>query len=206
MNASLSAPSTRNAPQTWHVSHRSAKTLVLVFVAPTPHAQSGITIQTVSVILGLKEMLSKPATEKQHVRFKIPCHMEIFKFTFLAPPVSTIYVDPCNPSPCGSNAVCETRNRGGSCRCIPEYFGDPYVACRPECVVHSDCPSNKACQRNKCVDPCPGTCGVNARCSVKNHVPVCTCIDGYIGDPFTSCRLKPRRKMTFMYSIFCMTS
>jgi hypothetical protein len=27
-----------------------------------------------------------------------------------------------------------------------------------------------------------------------NHVPTCTCIQGYIGDPFTSCRLKPIRK------------
>ena len=103
-------------------------------------------------------------------------------------------VDPCNPSPCGSNAVCQTRNRAAACQCIPEYFGDPYVACRPECVVHSDCPSNKACQRNKCIDPCPGTCGINAECRVMNHVPICTCIEGYIGDPFTACRLKPLSK------------
>ena len=147
------------------------------------------------VILDMKEMPSKRATEKQHVRtIFLREKTQLLKTLFPAPPISTVYVDPCSPSPCGSNAVCETRNRAGSCRCIPEYFGDPYVACRPECVVHSDCPSNKACQRNKCVDPCPGTCGINARCSVKNHVPVCTCIDGYIGDPFTSCRLKPLRK------------
>ena len=37
LNASPSAPSTRNAPQTWHVSHRSAKTLVLECVALLPH-------------------------------------------------------------------------------------------------------------------------------------------------------------------------
>ena len=73
----------------------------------------------------------------------------------------------------------------------PDYFGDPYVACRPECVVNSDCPSNKACQNMHCVDPCPGICGVNAICSVLNHIPTCTCYEGYIGDPFTACRRKP---------------
>ena len=103
-------------------------------------------------------------------------------------------IDPCNPSPCGSNAVCNRQRNAGSCQCIPEYFGDPYVACRPECVVHSDCPSNKACQRNKCIDPCPGTCGINAECQVRSHSPTCTCIPNYIGDPFTACRLKPLRE------------
>ena len=106
------------------------------------------------------------------------------------PPV-TESVDPCNPSPCGSNAVCQRRSRAAACQCIPEYFGDPYVACRPECVVNSDCPSNKACQRNKCIDPCPGTCGINAVCNVRSHIAMCTCLAGYEGDPFTSCRLKP---------------
>ena len=98
------------------------------------------------------------------------------------------------PTPCGSNAICQERNKAASCQCIPEYFGDPYVACRPECVVNSDCPSNKACQRNKCVDPCPGTCGINAQCDVRNHVPTCTCLEGYIGDPFVECRRKPLSK------------
>ena len=116
---------------------------------------------------------------------------------FVAPPPVTRPIDPCNPSPCGSNAVCNDRNRAAACQCLPEYFGDPYVACRPECVVNSDCPSDKSCQRNKCIDPCPGTCGINAQCRVMNHVPTCTCIEGYIGDPFTSCRLKPIRKCMF---------
>ena len=113
---------------------------------------------------------------------------------FFAAPVPVEIINPCNPSPCGSNANCQERNGAGSCRCIPDYFGDPYVACRPECVVNSDCPSNKACQNLHCVDPCPGTCGVNAICSVLNHIPTCTCFEGYIGDPFTACRRKPIRK------------
>lgn len=40
-----------------------------------------------------------------------------------------------------------------------------YEGCRPECVLSSDCPSDKACIRNKCKDPCPGVCGLNAECS-----------------------------------------
>ena len=109
--------------------------------------------------------------------------------------VPTETLDPCNPSPCGSNALCIDRNqRAAACQCITDYFGDPYVACRPECIVNSDCPSNKACQNNKCGDPCPGTCGINAACLVVSHIPTCMCIPGYIGDPFTECRLKPLRK------------
>ena len=106
-------------------------------------------------------------------------------------------IDPCNPSPCGSNAVCNTRggnNRAAACQCIPEYFGDPYVACRPECLVNSDCPTTKQCRNLRCVDPCPGLCGTNAYCQVANHLPVCVCNQGYIGDPFVSCRRPPLRK------------
>ena len=118
---------------------------------------------------------------------------------FISALIPTEVVDPCNPSPCGSNAVCQNRNRAAACQCIPEYFGDPYVACRPECVVNSDCPSDKACQRNKCIDPCPGTCGINAECRVLNHVPSCTCIVGYIGDPFNACRQPPLSKFEFAF-------
>ena len=100
-------------------------------------------------------------------------------------------VDPCNPTPCGDNAVCSQQRSAAACRCIPEYFGDPYVACRPECVINADCPTNKQCRNLHCVDPCPGLCGSNANCQVANHIPVCVCNQGYIGDPFVSCRRPP---------------
>ena len=93
--------------------------------------------------------------------------------------------------PCGINAVCTQR----SCQCIPDYIGDPYVACRPECTVNKDCPSTKTCQHLHCVDPYPNAhCGYNAQCQVVNHIPNCVCLSGYIGDPFTACRLPPKRK------------
>lgn len=104
------------------------------------------------------------------------------------------HVDPCNPSPCGQNARCIARNGAGSCQCFPEYFGNPYEGCRPECVLDSDCASNLACQNMKCRDPCPGTCGQNAICNVLNHVPRCSCITGYEGDPYRSCSPVKQRK------------
>lgn len=99
-------------------------------------------------------------------------------------------INPCNPSPCGSNAVCREQFGAGSCQCLPDYFGNPYEGCRPECVVNSDCPSNRACRQNKCVDPCPGVCGQNAQCQVVNHAPNCVCHVGYTGNPFQFCRIQ----------------
>ena len=113
---------------------------------------------------------------------------------FSAPVIPTQRPDPCNPSPCGQNALCSNRNGAAACTCIQDYFGDPYVACRPECTINADCPSNKACKNLHCIDPCPGLCGVNAQCKVINHIPTCTCVEGYIGDPFTTCSLRPIRK------------
>lgn len=106
-------------------------------------------------------------------------------------PARVEYLDPCNPSPCGQNAVCSSRQGAAACTCIKDYFGDPYVACRPECVTNADCPNDKACRNLHCTDPCPGTCGVNAVCRTLNHSPTCTCFEGYEGDPFSACRLRP---------------
>lgn len=114
------------------------------------------------------------------------CNRYIICKYFSEQPVET---DPCNPSPCGPNAKCDN----GICTCIPEYQGDPYNGCRPECVLSNDCPRDKACIRNKCIDPCPGTCGQNAECAVVNHVPICTCIPGYEGNAFIICSKKQGR-------------
>lgn len=107
--------------------------------------------------------------------------------------------DPCNPSPCGSNAICKERNGAGACTCLPEYFGDPYTVCRPECVTNSDCPRDKACVNNKCKDPCPGICGINAECIVSNHAPSCSCLPGYTGNPLSSCRAPVPRKLFYFH-------
>lgn len=113
---------------------------------------------------------------------------------------------PCSPSPCGINAICHERNDGaGSCVCLPEYFGDPYFECRPECIMNSDCPHNRACFNKKCVDPCPGTCGLNAECRVNNHSPSCYCLPGFIGNPVSSCYEKPPSEISNIFLLLLKT-
>lgn len=106
-----------------------------------------------------------------------------FFFVLNLPAVEPVQADNCNPSPCGPNSQC----KDGICTCLPDYQGDPYRGCRPECVLNDDCPRDKACIRNKCKDPCPGTCGQNALCEVINHIPICSCPDGMSGNPFLQC-------------------
>lgn len=101
--------------------------------------------------------------------------------------VASEYESPCDPSPCGPNAICTEKNSAGACTCVPGYFGDPYMGCRPECVTNNDCHLDQACSNNKCVNPCEGACGINAVCNVAHHTPVCLCNDGYIGNPTVSC-------------------
>ena len=78
-----------------------------------------------------------------------------------------------------------------ACQCVRDYTGDPLVGCRPECLLSYDCPASLACINTRCLDPCPGTCGINAACTVENHNPVCRCHEGYHGDPFVQCSLDP---------------
>lgn len=109
-------------------------------------------------------------------------------FVFIAiPPQRQEPKNPCSPSPCGSNAICQIRRNGFSCECIDEYIGNPYQGCRPECIGNSECPANRACIRGKCTDPCPGTCGLEAICTINNHIPVCSCPPEFTGNAFVQC-------------------
>lgn len=105
--------------------------------------------------------------------------------------VPDLPADPCYPSPCGANAICRERNGAGSCSCIQNYFGDPYINCRPECVQNSDCAGTKACINMKCRDPCANACGFNAICRVTHHQPVCSCEPGFSGNPLRACVERP---------------
>lgn len=100
-------------------------------------------------------------------------------------------MNPCVPSPCGPNAQCQEYAGNARCTCLPDYIGVP-PRCRPECTISSECSANAACINNKCVDPCPGACGNNAQCSVVNHIPICSCLQSYTGDPFTNCYPQPQ--------------
>ena len=120
-------------------------------------------------------------------------------FTAVAP---VVFDDPCVPNPCGPNSH-PPRISGSRCQCtcLPGMIGSP-PNCRPECVINSECPSDKACINRKCQDPCPGLCGVNAYCSVRNHVPICICNQGYIGDPFSTCYRPTSKQILFSLEIF----
>ena len=109
-----------------------------------------------------------------------------------APITEATVADPCSPSPCGPNSQCRQVNGQAVCSCLAEYSGAP-PNCRPECVVNAECPSNRACHKFKCTDPCPGTCGIGARCEVINHNPICSCPQGLTGDPFTRCSEIPSK-------------
>lgn len=115
---------------------------------------------------------------------------------------------PCYPSPCGPNAECRERNGAGACSCATGFFGDAYDkerGCHRECERSNDCAPQLACVNFKCIDPCPGTCGLLAQCSVTNHIPTCTCLEGFTGDPFSQCT-EIRRKPEPMPQDPCLRS
>lgn len=113
--------------------------------------------------------------------------------------------DPCIPTPCGPYTNCHVVADRAVCSCIPDYFGDPNLGCKTECTINSDCPLSRACINKKCVDPCVGVCGSEAVCSVVSHNPLCSCPDGFTGDPLIICRPKPGKFVALFsgqYSFF----
>lgn len=122
--------------------------------------------------------------------------LPIFLVSYLPPPKNA-----CSPSPCGNGAICRDKNGVGSCTCKENYYGDPYIECRPECLSSSDCPLNKACnQKLHCENPCLNRdiCGLGAYCEVVAHNPVCVCPAGQTGDPFIRCFVKESKRHNFL--------
>lgn len=115
----------------------------------------------------------------------------IKKFHSVLPQKQPSSSDPCVPSPCGSNSQCKYINGQAACSCLENYNGTP-PNCRPECLLSTECPAEKACVQQRCQDPCIGTCGTGAECFVRNHSPICKCLDGFTGDAFTRCYSIPR--------------
>lgn len=106
--------------------------------------------------------------------------------------------NPCVPSPCGPNSQCRVVGNTPACSCLPNYIGRA-PNCRPECTINAECPGNLACVNERCKDPCPGSCGVQATCMVVKHAPVCSCLIGYTGDPFAGCSIIPSK--VFIYIV-----
>lgn len=113
--------------------------------------------------------------------------------------------NPCLPSPCGPNSQCRVVGSQPACSCLPNYIGRA-PSCRPECMSNSECPNNLACQNERCRDPCPGSCGQNAQCTVVNHNPVCSCFPGYEGDAFNVCQLIPTSKNRIVEKLWYLFS
>lgn len=119
-----------------------------------------------------------------------------YNFSQLSCYLAEIKKNPCNPTPCGPNSQCREINGQAVCSCIPGFIGSP-PTCRPECVTSQECSLNQACVNQKCIDPCPGTCGINAKCQVVNHSPICSCLPSYSGDPFTRCLIIGKKCPTY---------
>lgn len=113
--------------------------------------------------------------------------------------------NPCIPSPCGPFSQCRISNNHPVCSCVQNYIGRP-PNCKPECMLNSECPSNLACVNERCKDPCPGSCGFNAFCNVVNHSPVCHCMTGYTGDPFSGCSMQQSKEIRDDYYLLVITN
>ncbi|KAH8249884.1 hypothetical protein KR038_008286, partial [Drosophila bunnanda] len=98
---------------------------------------------------------------------------------------------PCErQNACGLNANCQAQAHQAVCTCPINSRGDPTVECiHIECSDNDDCSGDKACLDAKCIDPCslPNACGAQARCSVQNHIGVCSCESGSTGDAKLGC-------------------
>lgn len=130
---------------------------------------------------------------------KFICSLTYYVFV-LAPAIFSDQQDPCTPSPCGPNSLCRDLRGIPSCSCQPNFEGTP-PNCRPQCTINEECPSNLACINQKCVDPCPGSCGINAICQVTKHISVCACMDDFTGNAFTQCNPMPPPGNFFIFRI-----
>lgn len=95
-------------------------------------------------------------------KFRVRMFMMVFLFASLPPPASTV-LPPTEPP------------------------------LDPGCDTNSDCPEHKKCINRICRDPCvvEDPCATNAFCKVVAHEAVCTCPQGFFGDPRVECR--PRK-------------
>ncbi|XP_046660571.1 slit homolog 2 protein-like [Homalodisca vitripennis] len=100
--------------------------------------------------------------------------------------------DPC-PGPCQGNTTCEVRDHVPHCDCKPGFSGNPFTGCQgqgsvDQCINNNNCDKLMACVNGKCKDPCSGLCSDNATCEVHDHVPYCTCMPGFSGNPIIGCK------------------
>lgn len=103
-------------------------------------------------------------------------------------------INPCTAlEPCQRPSRCEVIPsvpvRMMNCICPDGYISTGNGNCKPVgpegCISDSDCSSDKACINDLCSNPC--NCAQNAVCRIKDHKPVCSCEQGYDGNPQIQC-------------------
>ncbi|KAG7155063.1 Neurogenic locus Notch protein-like 2, partial [Homarus americanus] len=103
--------------------------------------------------------------------------------------------NPCHADrPCAPTAQCTPENHSAVCTCSPGYTGEPTTSCLAiGCSSSDECPSDKACYRGSCVDPCllERACGPGSSCTPQHHTTSCVCRPGLLGDPYTGCSPPP---------------
>lgn len=109
-------------------------------------------------------------------------------------------INPCLvENPCAPSAECFVNNNRAECRCLSGYRGNPYEQCNViGCRSNSDCPTDKSCENQLCVNPCvySNPCSTRAECVSQNHIAVCRCPDGLIGNPLVECKPAPQPECT----------
>lgn len=171
---------------TKHARIKSALIHALVPAVTTRSVKFSITRLSAVALPITRAILSFDASEKRVRRFLQNQSTKLLNRFPLVQPVLREPEHPCIPSPCGPSSNCREVNGQAVCSCVQNYIGRP-PNCRPECTTNSECTSSLACINDRCKDPCPGACGFEALCHVINHSPVCSCMNGYTGDPFSGC-------------------
>lgn len=101
-------------------------------------------------------------------------------------------INPCIvKDPCGINAECYVNRNRAECRCLSGYRGNPFDRCLVVgCTSNSDCPNDRQCINAQCINPCiyDDPCSSRAECRVQNHMALCRCPPGFIGNPYVGCR------------------
>lgn len=61
------------------------------------------------------------------------------------------------------------------------------------CQTNDQCSPSESCRNHLCVNPCTNgsPCDQTAECKVQNHLAICSCPPGYVGDPFRHCFIEP---------------
>lgn len=125
--------------------------------------------------------------------------------------------NPCaDRNPCSAHAECRVSAHRPLCFCPEGWGGDPQRQCfrrewtglcplfaykystkclplpiAAECKADTDCPYDKACYNDKCLNPCTNdattTCGQHAQCLPQNHRATCSCPAGTQGNPLIAC-------------------